>query len=120
VRLLEADLGLAGWALEGAPAIAHAARGFVLALGDPLQHAVLVGFEAAGARVDPGPVGLLGVGLEADEADVLRIAERCRHGNGKGQSAREGAQSGDEAWASASAMRWIGVDESRKEVCRDE
>lgn len=77
MRLLKADPGLAGRALEGAAAAAHAARGFVLALGDPLQHAVLVGFEAAGARVDPGPVGLLGVGLEADEADVLRISERC-------------------------------------------
>lgn len=77
VRLLEADPRLAGRALEGAAAVADAARGFVLALGDPLQHAVLVGFEAAGARVDPGPVGLLGIGLEADEADVLRIAERC-------------------------------------------
>ncbi len=80
MRLFETDLGLAGRALEGAPAVAHAARGFVLALGDPLQHTVLVSFETARARVDPGPVGLLGVGLEADKADMLRIAERCGHG----------------------------------------
>lgn len=67
VGLVNVDLGLAHRA-EDLLALA-------LQLRDPLDHAVLVAFEGAGARVDPGGLGGAGLVLvhKADKAAALAI-----------------------------------------------
>lgn len=63
---LHLDGGLADGADEGLLG--------ALAVGDPGEHAVLVGLEGAGARVDPGGWGVGGFLIgEADEAAPWRV-----------------------------------------------